>query len=138
MIIVNNKHDLACAIVMDRLLAKTKRDHGVPCKHGLSDDEIRHMRQYMHRNTDFDTRSQAVSDDFRFVTCDTKYGCDVTTKCFKSEKYTAKEKREIEEDLWIHAMPSQYDCTGQEFTTRIKFFEVPNGTWIYHFTSFDY
>ena len=29
------------------------------------------------------------------------------------------------------------DCTGVWFTSRICIFDVPNGTWVYHFKSCD-
>lgn len=50
---------------------------------------------------------------------------------FPGEQWTEEEKREFVEDNWVHATPSQYDCTGQVFTWAIDVFNVPGGVVAY-------
>ena len=50
---------------------------------------------------------------------------------FKDDHWTEEEKQEFIEAAWIHAKPSQYDCTGQVFTWAIDVFNVPNGVVAY-------
>ena len=50
---------------------------------------------------------------------------------FPGERWTDEEKNEFIEENWIHAMPSQYDCTGQTFTWAIDVFNVPSGVVAY-------
>ena len=50
---------------------------------------------------------------------------------FTGEHWTEEEKKEFIEDAWIHAKPSQYDCTGQVFTWAIDVFNVPSGVVAY-------
>lgn len=129
------KHDIECYIVLDRMIADTKSKHtGKKVKHGLSDKEVRNLRESMKNlgvykdEWDFDL----VREDSR------NYDRTLWKKFFPNEFYTDDEKHEIREEMWIHAMPSQYDCTGQEFTSWIEFYEVPAGTWIYHRKDYDF
>ena len=125
MVIRHSKSDLAFAYSMDRELAELKREYGIKCKHGLSDDDIRKMRrvaQELGRYKD--------ENGFDFVTARDS-GDSSLWKTFTEEKFTDEEKRELMDEWWIHIY-SPYDCTGKEFTQWIGFFEVPNGTWIYH------
>ena len=50
---------------------------------------------------------------------------------FEGECWTEEEKREFIEDNWVNPEPSQYDCTGQEFTWAIDCFNVPSGVVCY-------
>ena len=50
---------------------------------------------------------------------------------FPGEKWTDEEKAEFVEENWIYCRPSQYDCTGQIFTTGIDCFNVPRGVVVY-------
>ena len=63
------------------------------------------------------------------------------TKEWFEEPFTEKEKEDYIEDHWIHATPSQYDCTGQTFTVSIYVFNVKvNGVergLVYHFLAID-
>lgn len=63
------------------------------------------------------------------------------TKEWFEEPFTEKEKEDYIEDHWIHATPSQYDCTGQIFTVSIYVFNVKvNGVergLVYHFMAID-
>lgn len=132
MIINNSKRDLRFAYSLDRELRDFKREHGLNVKHGLSDDDVRRMRE-VTRNLD----NYEDEWGFKLISCDTRYGVYCTYKKFFEEYFTEDEKKEIKDEMWIHCMPSQYDCTGQTFTTSIQFFETPRGTWVYHFTAVD-
>lgn len=50
---------------------------------------------------------------------------------FSGERWTDEEKMEFVDDNWIECKPSQYDCTGQIFTSRIEVFNVPAGVVAY-------
>ena len=50
---------------------------------------------------------------------------------FPGERWTDEEKAEFVEENWIYCRPSQYDCTGQIFTTGIDCFNVPSGVVVY-------
>ena len=50
---------------------------------------------------------------------------------FEGEHWADEEKQEFIEDNWEHYIPSQYDCTGQVFTTGIYVFNVPRGVVVY-------
>lgn len=43
----------------------------------------------------------------------------------------------FEENRYIEAMPSMYDCTGQAFTSWYKFCKRRGNWYVYHFISFD-
>lgn len=66
---------------------------------------------------------------------------DWWTKEWFEKPFTKEEKEEYIKDHWIHATPSQYDCTGQIFTIRICVFNVKvNGVergLVYHFMAID-
>lgn len=45
---------------------------------------------------------------------------------------------EYMEDEWVHCRPSQYDCTGQIFTTGYCVFQKSDGRWwAYHMMAMD-
>lgn len=129
------KQDIKLYLVLDMALAKSKTEQtGKKHHHGLSNEDVHHLREAM--------RNLGIGKDgwgFDYVPLKGD-GFDSETRkaFFPNEFYTAEEKREIEDEMWIHAMPSQYDCTGQAFTITIDFFEVPKGTWIYHRIGYDY
>lgn len=50
---------------------------------------------------------------------------------FPGERWTDEEKAEFVDENWTHCIPSQYDCTGQIFTTGIDCFNVPSGVVVY-------
>ena len=39
--------------------------------------------------------------------------------------------------VWIDAPRSPFDCTGRWFSSRLARFEVPAGTWVYHWIACD-
>lgn len=50
----------------------------------------------------------------------------------------AEAEEYFEEYEWMHCYPSQYDCTGQIFTTRYCVFQKPDGRWwVYHCMAMD-
>lgn len=50
----------------------------------------------------------------------------------------AEAEEYFEEYEWMHCHPSQYDCTGQIFTTRYCVFQKPDGRWwVYHCMAMD-
>ena len=56
------------------------------------------------------------------------------------EAINTEEQAEDWFDRWerIEAKPSQYDCTGQQFTARYKLFQKPDGRWwCYHLVCID-
>ncbi len=123
------KEDIRHYILFDRELAKIKG-----LAHYLSNNDIRYIRNSLKNlglpheefgGWKFDLVSAGLDNE--------------TWKCFFPNRFfTAEEQREIEEEMWQHCTPSQYDCTGQRFTHFIGFFKVPNGTWIYHRLGYDY
>lgn len=126
------KANIVNYIALDREIAEhLTRKEGKLHKHGLSDHDIRILRKAMQKLGRY-------QDEFEFdlVSAD----CDGATwkRFFPNEFFTKEEKREIEDEMWIHAIPSQYDCTGQCFTCSISFYEVPAGTWVYHTKGYDY
>lgn len=56
---------------------------------------------------------------------------------FPGESWTEKEKAEFVDENWTYATPSQYDCTGQIFTTGIECFNVPSGVVCYIMEAMD-
>ena len=48
-----------------------------------------------------------------------------------------KEAEEIVGETWIEPTYSAYDCTGRPFSVSMDFYDVPGGTWIYHFVGYD-
>lgn len=59
---------------------------------------------------------------------------------FEGVHLAEQERKETIEELWEHwynPWDDGRDCTGVWFTSRISIFDVPNGTWIYHFKSCD-
>lgn len=56
---------------------------------------------------------------------------------FPGERWTDEEKAEFVEENWIYCRPSQYDCTGQIFTTRINCFNMPRGVVVYIMEAMD-
>ena len=53
---------------------------------------------------------------------------------------TDEEKKEYIDEMWEHwynPWNDGRDCTGVWFTRRIAIFDVPNGTWVYHFRACD-
>lgn len=130
-----SKHDIEMYLVLDRMIAKDRSEKtGKKCHHGLSDMDIHHLRMAM--------RNLGIGKDewgFDYVSLKGDgYDSETRKAFFPNEFYTDEEKREIEDEMWIHCPPSQYDCTGRPFTIIIYFFEVPNGTWIYHRIGYDY
>ncbi len=129
-----SKKDITCYIVLDREIADhLTRKEGRLVKHGLSDHDVRILRRAMRRLGRYQDENE-----FDYVQIKGE-GYDSTTwkKFFPNEFFTKEEQKEIMDEMWIHALPSQYDCTGQEFTWAIYFFKVPNGTWIYHRKGYD-
>lgn len=52
--------------------------------------------------------------------------------------YSIEELNEyVEEEIWIHARPSIYDCTGQAFTQRYKVCKRRGMNLCYHEIGFD-
>lgn len=132
-----SKHDIKMYIVLDRMIAETKTKHtGKKVHHGLTNEEVHHLRNAMRNLGRYTEEFGYKGWDFELVKAE--YDDEVWKRFFPNEFFTKEEKREIEEDMWIHAKPSQYDCTGQRFTCFIDFYEVPNGTWIYHRIGYDY
>lgn len=127
------KRDLTFDYLLDHMLAEDLTKKGFPRKHGLVKESLQKLRR---KSRDYQAPFRD-GNDFDFVSCDTKYGVYTTWKKFFPEHFTDEEKEELREEWWIHCIPSQYDCTGQTFTSRIAFFEIPSGTWVYHFTSMD-
>lgn len=56
---------------------------------------------------------------------------------FHGERWTDEEKAEFVDENWMYCRPSQYDCTGQIFTTGIECFNVPSGVVCYIFEAMD-
>lgn len=46
-------------------------------------------------------------------------------------------KQYIHDQIWIEAMPSMYDCTGQYFSRWCSFYRTPRGWRIYHSIGID-
>lgn len=65
-----------------------------------------------------------------------KYG-DFIYSGWYTERWTDEEKAEFVEENWIYCRPSQYDCTGQIFTTRIDCFNMPRGVVVYIMEAMD-
>lgn len=57
-------------------------------------------------------------------------------KMFVPYHLTEEEKEAFREENEIRIF-SPYDCTGQIFTVWIDFYEIPQGTWIYHCKGID-
>lgn len=56
----------------------------------------------------------------------------------KFENVTAAEVQEwAEEEVRITAIPSQYDCTGQAFTTGLKAYQAGENVFLYHSIGMD-
>jgi len=93
----------------------------------------RHSRN--KKNADYGIGLPRKDHEWRLVK---EYGIDgYLIKRFVSGHMTAAEKARFEEDNWVHAPATAYDCTGKPFTSWISFHEVPEGTWVYHMISFD-
>lgn len=130
------KNDIRAYILLDRELTQMKRDitGNTKLKHHFDRDDIRHIRNSLKNlgviHEDF---GYNLSFDLVHAEMDNE-----TWKCFVPEHLSDEDKRELEDGMWIHCRPSQYDCTGQRFTHFIDFYEVPAGTWIYHRLGYDY
>lgn len=103
--------------------------------HYLSNKDIRHIRNSL-RNLG---RPHEEFCGWKFDLVGSSHiDVEIWKRFFPNQFFTDEEKKEIEDEMWQHCTPSQYDCTGQRFTHFINFFEVPNGTWIYHRLGYDY
>lgn len=123
---VRSRENIRNTYLLDRLIAEMRRGRGEKCKHGLTDDKLRELRQAVKEY------SLEWEDEWGFKLVSSDYE-DTLWKLFvPGEHFTEEEKKETREEMWIHCMPSQYDCTGQIFTQWIDFFDVPGGTWVYH------
>ena len=47
------------------------------------------------------------------------------------------EAEEIVGETWIEPTYSAYDCTGRPFSVSMDFYDVPSGTWVYHYVGYD-
>lgn len=79
---------------------------------------------------------QSENNKYNFVWAFGEYD-SYALKCFCSCFFSDTEKGEIYEQIKIPFFYSPYDCTGQKFTADVNFYEVHNGTWIYHFIGVD-
>ena len=64
----------------------------------------------------------------------------VEKKFLEGVHFTEEEREEYIDDMWEHwynPWNDGRDCTGVWFTSRIATFDVPNGTWVYHFRACD-
>lgn len=50
---------------------------------------------------------------------------------FPNEHWDETEKKIFKEENWKRYFPSQYDCTGQIFTSWMRFFDTPSGMFAY-------
>lgn len=56
---------------------------------------------------------------------------------FPGERWTDEEKTRFVDENWMYCRPSQYDCTGQIFTTGIECFNIPSGVVVYIMEAMD-
>lgn len=120
MYIRRDKESLRTAYLLDRLLGKQKNT-----KHGLYGEDIHRMREIAN-----ELGNREDEFGLKLVSCD--YDWSLWKIFVPGDYFTEEEEKETRDEMWIHAYPSQYDCTGQDFTLWIKFFKVPGGTWVYH------
>ena len=122
--------EISAYIEFDREIAQASG-----LKHYLCGKDIRHIRNSL---ANLYNRTQEFGyDGWDFTLVHAEYDDELWKRFIPNEFFTPEEKREIEDDMWIHCPPSMYDCTGHRFTFSIRFFEVPAGTWIYHHISYD-
>lgn len=58
-------------------------------------------------------------------------------KVFIPRHMTQTEWDDLADRIWIRFRQGPFDCTGHPFTTRVKRFTVPGGTWVYHWICYD-
>ena len=58
-------------------------------------------------------------------------------KRFVPYHVSKEEAEEIAGETWIEPTYSAYDCTGRPFSVSMDFYDVPGGTWIYHYVGYD-
>lgn len=58
-------------------------------------------------------------------------------KAFVPYHLTQLEWEDLLGFVWVDPPRSPYDRTGRRFSTRLARYEVPGGTWVYHWTSLD-
>ena len=58
-------------------------------------------------------------------------------KTFIPHHFTVEDKYVFSDRYSYYYSPSPYDCTGQRFTISMDFYEVPEGTWVYHHVGID-
>ena len=101
--------------IIDRHIIKDKKRYR---------KSIKDKRKYLYPGKDGNGYGEIVNGGGDFDTMWMKV-------FFSGEHWTEEEKQEFIDENWIHAMPSQYDCTGQVFTWAIDVFNVPSGVVAY-------
>lgn len=117
-------------ISIDREMAQFKREQGIKCKHGISDDKIRMIRRAQKRDY--------MLDEHGFTLVHGDIDREVYKRFYPKRWFTREEQECLEDDIWVHMRYQAYDCTGQRFTKYVQFFPMPHGTWVYHTLGYDY
>ena len=131
---VQSKRDLETMFMIIRMTEQLLKDSST------DDEELTKKRKEYLVSLKKDTRDyyKRTANKDRSLIKD--YGVDGYVELIELPEYleTKDDAREyFDEEEWIHAYPSMYDCTGQRFTNWAKIFQR-RGRWMaYHRVSFD-
>ena len=125
MVIVRNNSDLCMAYKILLILEELKKRGSNERLETLIVEQKREIR-YFHRII---PRRRIIKD----------YGDGFIELVELAGYIRSKEEASEYFERWmlIEARPSQYDCTGQAFTSRYKTFERHNRFFAYHWVNFD-
>lgn len=122
-------------IILSQEFLKILKDRGETSHvelYALEGKIVKYKRDYRKKLKAEDKRFQSFrGTNGKIVNFGGDWDSYWTKVFFDGEHWTDEEKDQFREAVWIHYVPTYYDCTGQVFTWAVDCFNVPRGVMCY-------